>query len=212
MKTKSPNHRLARRVLGDDFISPEELRAAFGLTYDEEQLLELERTIPGRATLEWLRCNRYYLVAGPSRTASLYQIHARRRGLKSGFWLLEQHKEPFVHLDKVICRWLMLRKYPSLRFASKTWQDQERLLRDPEVIANVAEQVWGMIAYKAARNEFLLFREEVRTSSICSRGHHVCVGGFGPRGMSVTYSDDNARLSYIGVALSRRQAVNPDPH
>ena len=56
---KLPDFALAREILGDDFISPEEITVARDVTYSEAQIAELERTLPDKETLEWLKRNDY---------------------------------------------------------------------------------------------------------------------------------------------------------
>lgn len=46
----------AHSILGDDFISPEEIATASGISYTEEQLSKFSQTLPAQAVLEW--CHR----------------------------------------------------------------------------------------------------------------------------------------------------------
>lgn len=66
---------LAREILGLDFISPQEIAAARGLNYSVEQIAELERTLPDKETLEWLKQSGYMLVAGSPHRLPFLGVH-----------------------------------------------------------------------------------------------------------------------------------------
>ena len=203
---KVPDYALAREILGDDFISPEEIAAARGLTYTDDQIAELESTLPDRETLEWLRRNDFMLVAGSPREMSLLDIRELERSYfysKEGGWY-NNETEKFARNDKVTCRWLMLCKGIVPNSTSKTWGEQEKLLSDLEVVPNAAEQVWGMTVYKAVRGVYLLGGLYARTSSVGSDGYRVGVGYFDGYGLLVGHWGDSGRDSHIGVASSRK--------
>jgi len=203
---KAPDFTLARTILGDDFISPEEITAARGLTYTDEQIAELEQTLPSQEVLEWLRDNDFYLTAGSPSDMSLLDIRELERRYfysKEGGWYSEP-SEAFARNDKVTCRWLMLRKGPMPNSMSKTWSEQDQLISDIEVVPNAAEQVWGMTVYKAVRDIYLLPDVYVRTSSVGSDGDHVYVGCFDGGGFGVDRWDDDNRGGRIGVSSARK--------
>ena len=203
---KVPDYALVREILGDDFISPEEIAAARDITYSAEQLAELENTLPDRETLEWLRRNDFMLVAGSPREMSLLDIRELERSYfysKEGGWYNSESEE-FARNDKVTCRWLMLRKGIVPNSTRKTWNEQEKLLSDLEVVPNAAEQAWGMTVYKAVRGVYLLGGLCARTSSVDSGGYRVCVGGFGGVGLGVDDWYDGGRDGFLGVASSRK--------
>ena len=53
---KMENYELARTILGNDFITPEEvMKSCREITYTKEQLAIFRRTIPGQEILEWCR-------------------------------------------------------------------------------------------------------------------------------------------------------------
>ncbi len=203
---KLPDYALVREILGNDFISPEEIVTARGLTYSAEQLAELESTLPDRETLEWLRRNDFMLVAGSPREMSLLDIRELERRYfysREGGWY-NNESEKFARNDKVTCRWLMLRKGIVPNSTSKTWDEQEKLLSDLEAVPNAAEQVWGMTVYKAVRGVYLLGSVYARTSSVDSDGNRVDVGDFDGYGLCVDSRNDSVRDSGLGVASSRK--------
>jgi len=203
---KVPDHALIREILGDDFISPEEIAAARGLTYTDDQIAELESTLPDRETLEWLRRNDFMLVAGSPREMSLLDIRELERSYfysKEGSWY-NNESEKFARNDKVTCRWLMLRKGIVPNSTSKTWSEQEKLLSDLEVVPNAAEMIWGMTVYKVVRGVYLFGNVYARTSSVDSFGARVGVGVFVGDGLVVSYWNDGRRLVRLGGSSSRK--------
>ena len=203
---KLPDFGLAREILGQDFISPSEIAAARGLTYSEEQIAELERTLPNKETLEWLRRNDYMLVAGSPREMSLLDVRKLERSYfysKEGGWYGNE-TEAFARNEKVTCRWYMLRKGIVPNSTSKTWGEQQALLSDLETAPTAVELVWGMTCYKAVRGVYLLGSLYARTSSIDSSGYHVFVGLFDGDGLDVYDWVGGSRGDDVGVSSSRK--------
>ena len=58
-------HKLARLILGDDYITHEEITTAYDFNYTEEQLEHFADTLPDRQTIFWLGANGYMLIAVP---------------------------------------------------------------------------------------------------------------------------------------------------
>jgi hypothetical protein len=205
--TKAPDYTAAREILGNDFVTPEEIGAARpGVVYNPKQLLGLGNTMPSREVLEWCRDNGFMVVAGPARPTSLLDIRKLERGhfyTKEGGWYTAD-SEIFAKNDKATCRWLILRKEPVPGSTNKTWTEQEQVLSSFEVVPNAAEQVWGMTTYKAVRGVYLLPSVYVRTSSVDSYGDRVHVGRFGESGLIVHRWRDHDRLVFVGLSSSRK--------
>ncbi len=200
---KLPDFALAREILGDDFISHEEIAA---VTYSEAQVAELERTLPNRETLEWLRRNDYYLVAGSPREMSLLDVRELERSYfynKTEGWYANEN-EAFARNEKVTCRWYMLRKGIVPNSTSKAWSEQPKLLSNLETTPTAVELVWGMTCYKAVRGIYLLGSVYARTSSVDSCRSHVLVGFFDGVGLSVYRWSDGRRRGGVGVSSSRK--------
>jgi hypothetical protein len=195
---KAPNYELARTILGKDFISPEEIATARGVTYTDEQIAKFGDTLPVQEMLEWCRNNDMMLVAGPPKAMSLIDMRPNKDS-----WYTRE-KENFSRNDKVESTWIALRKEPVVNSFSKNWNEQQRLITEPTVVPNIAEAVWGFETYKAARGKYLLSNCYVRTSSIDSDGFLVLVGDFDAGGLHVSYDWDSYRIDYLGVASARK--------
>jgi len=207
LSTKAPDYGVAREILGNDFVSPEEIAAARrGIVYNPKQVMELGNTVPSKEVLEWCRDNGFMVVAGPSRPTSLLDIRQLERNhfySKEGGWYANDG-ETFAKSDKATCRWLMLRKEPVPDSTNKSWSEQKRLLSSLEAVPNAAEQVWGMTTYKAVRGVYLFPSMYVRTSSVDSGGARVRVGHFDEYGLYVHCWGDHGRYDSLGVSSSRK--------
>ncbi len=202
-----PNYDLARTILGKDFISPEEIMKSRGITYTDDQLVQLGSSLPPQEVLEWCRDHGYMLVAGPNKSLSLLEVRDLKSEYlytKTGGWYAET-KETFSRNDKVETRWLMMRKEPINGSTSKTWDEQQSLLSDVEMVPNAAEVVWCVTTYKAVRGVCLFPNAYVRTSSLGSDGDRVYVGGFDATGLLVDSVFDSRRVGIIGLSGARKQ-------
>jgi len=179
--TKDPDYKLAYKILGEDFIPPEEImrsRKRKGVIYTDEQLTQFKKTVPTREALEWCLNNNYMLVAGPNRPMSLLEIRAIRNGYifpRNGG---RDANQKFFQKDKVKTKWYMIRKNPVPESTSKSWKRQQNLLSDAETVPNVAEFAWAVTTYKAVRDTYLFGEIYVRTSSTDSDGDRVSAGHF----------------------------------
>ncbi|HEY4519493.1 MAG TPA: hypothetical protein VJH33_00440 [Candidatus Paceibacterota bacterium] len=203
---KAPSYELARSILGKDFISPEEVTTARGVTYTDEQLATFRDTLPAQEVLEWCRNNGMMLIAGPPKNMSLLDV----RALKTDYFYTKKNNwyssksERFAKNDKAEPVWIALRKKPVERSFNKDWNEQKELVAPPNVVPNVAELVWALTTYKAVRGVYLLPNVYVRTSSVDSDGDRVDVGPFAAGGLLVGHSWDDDRLSRLGVSASRK--------
>ncbi len=193
----------ARQLLGLDFISPEEIIAARGLRYSEEQIADLYRTLPGRGTLEWLQSNGYTLVAGPPHEVSLVNIHSRFLFAGNGGDWRTNARESFARDEKVSCRWYMLRKEWVPDSTGKMWSEQVPLLQSDETVPTAIEILWGLTSHKAVRQTYLISDMFLRTSSLDADGDHVYVARGNEDGFSISGWSDNERSDRLGLACAR---------
>lgn len=198
---------LAMLILGDDFISPEDVANAYGFHYSDEQITAFADTLPDEKTLQWLRTNGYMLLATPPTDHNLLQVRDLDNQLfysKSEGWYAES-QHTFSREDVVsACQWLMVRKEPYLNSRKKTWDKQKALLTDVEHVPNAPEVSYAVTAYYKVRGVYLLKGVYVRTSSVDAGGHRVLVGGFGADGLHVYDYWDDDRRDGLGVSSSRK--------
>ena len=190
----------AQRILGKDFISPEEIAEHRRMYYTEEQLEQFEQSLPSMEVLEWCRDNGYMLIAGPNRPMSFLEV----RSLNKNYFYLRGSVQNFAEIDKAETRWIMLRKEPVQGSTSKNWSEQQALLSETEVTPNVAEVTWCVTTYKVVRNVYLFPRIFVRTSSLGPDGDRILIGGFGVGGLGVDDFGDDGRIHLIGLSAARK--------
>lgn len=192
-------------ILGKDFITPEEIAAARKLTYSDKVLQHFVETLPSKEVLQWLCGNDFALIAGPPSPMSLLEVRNINATLfytQSGGWY-ENDKEKFSRGDKVMSKWIMIRKGIVPNSTSKTWDEQQRLFSEVEYVPNAPEAVWGITTYKEIRGVWLFPDIYVRTSSVDSDGGRVIVGCSAYGGVGVDYYWGDYRISYIGLSSAR---------
>ena len=183
-----------------------------GISYTEDQQIELGKKLPDQATLEAIRDAGMMLVAGPPTAMSLIDVRAldpdyfySKGPDKDDSGWYDYADEKFARNDKVeaLC-WLALRKEPVEDSLNKTWPDQQVLVAEPMMVPNAAEATWALTTYKAVRDIYLLDELYVRTSSLDSDGNRVYVGNFDADGLRVNFYWDDNRNSNLGVSASRK--------
>lgn len=200
-------HELARLILGDDYITPEEVATAYGTSYSDEQLEHFADTLPDMQTILWLRANGYMLIAGPSTEMNLLQVRELDNKVfysKTEGWYAKD-KEKFARTEVVKAgEWLAIRKDEVPNSFSKTWQEQQDLITEDEHVPNAPEVSYAVTAYFKVRGIYLLRGKYVRTSSVDADGDHVYVGDFGGGGLRVDDYWDDDRDDRIGVSSARK--------
>ena len=193
-------------ILGNDFISPEEIAKARGVTYSDKQLATFGSTLPSQETLEWCRNNGMMLVAGPPKAMSLLDIRALDTTYfycKEDGWYADKTQK-FAANDKAGSVWIALRKEPVPNSLNRNWSEQNEPVTDPMSVPNIAETVWGLTTYKAVRGVYLLPNFYVRTSSVGSDDHPVIVGIFNADGLNIYFNWGDYRYDVVGLASSRK--------
>jgi len=203
---KAPDYNLVQSLLGVDFITPEDVAKARGITYTNEMLLAYGNSLPSVSHLEWCYTNGMILVPGPASPTALLGVRDLKAGYfysKTGGWYANDN-EKFSRNDKVEAGWLALLKKEVTGSLNENWSSQKGLVVAPMIVPNAGEATWGLTTYKAVRGIELHPNIYVRTSSVDSDGNHVNIG-FNPEGLNVNYWYD-AFLG-IGVAGARKWAL-----
>ena len=199
---KVPN---TRTILGDDFISAEEVMTArLGIVYSPEQIVQLADTLPSEEVLRSLKDGGYIFMPQPPSEKSLLEIRTIESGLffrKTGGWYEGQK---FARNDKTGIGWLAVKKTLIDGSTSKNWDEQNKLLPKTDRVPNAAEVSWLVTTFFKVRGIYLFPNVYVRTSSLDSDGIRVGVGGFDAGGLSVSNYWDDFRYDYLGLASARK--------
>lgn len=200
-------HELARLILGDDYITPEEVATAYGFSYSDEQLEHFADTLPDTQTILWLRANGYMLIAGPPTEMNLREVRELENKLfysKTEGWYAE-NGQTFSREDKVVAgEWLAIRKEAVPNSFSKTWNEQQDLITEDEHVPNAPTVSYAVTAYYKVRGIYLLRGKYVRTSSVSADGVHIIVGCFDEDGLGVFNYWDDLRHGSLGVSSARK--------
>ncbi len=199
----------ARFILGNDFISPEEVARVYGFSYTEDQLAHFADTLPDFETLMWLRTNGYMLVAGPNEDLNLFGVRALDCLLfyphdDYECWYIDE-KQIFSRTDIVRGgQWLMLRKEGVPNSRSKRWSEQSKLVALPEYIPNVAEVSYGVTAYQKVRGVCLLKDHRFYTSSVNAYNNIVIIYRFCILYLGICDSWSNEHLADMEMPSARK--------
>lgn len=198
---------LARLILGDDLITPEDIEAKTGIRYTDEQKAHADATMPtDLETLQAIKADGMMMVFGPSEDLSLLEVRDLDNQLfylKKDGWYAES-KHSFSRTDKVRGgQWLIIRKTPVDGLTSKNWSEQSAMIKSGDRVPNAAEMSYAVTMYYKVRNVYLLKGIYVRTSSVDADGRRVYVGDFDSDGLYVYDWYDSSLRSNIGVASAR---------
>lgn len=196
---------LCRPILGDDFLSPEDVAKVYGFSYSDEQMANFAETLPDLVTLMWLRSNGYMLVATPPTDCNLLQVRDLGNQLfySKSVGQYAEDNQKFSRNDIVkAASWLAIRKEPYPSSLRKTWDEQKALLADEEHVPNAAEVSYAVSAYYKVWGIYLLRGVYVRTSSVAA-GLRVLVGHFDGGGFSVGNCWSDYRIDSLGVSSAQ---------
>jgi len=207
------DYTLAKSILGDDFITAEEIMVARpDVVYSPEQIVQLVATIPSEEALRSLKENGYGFMPQPPKALSLLDVQSKMSGIKlpNGQPLFVDQswydKQAFAKNDLIgSTGWLATKKAPVNGSLSKNWNEQNALLlTKAEHVPNAAEASWFITIFFGVRGVRIFENVYVRTSSVDSDGHHVVIGDFDARGLILNDYWDYTRHGSLGLASARK--------
>ncbi len=191
-------HELVRFIFGDDYITPEEIAVAYGVSYTDEQLEHFADTLPNIETILWLHANGYILIAGPRAEMNLLQV----RKLDNELLNLEydESDQKLAQTDVINAgQWLAIRKDEVPDSFDKLWGEQQNLLTEIEYVPNAPEVSYAVAIYYKVRDIYLLHGNHVRTSSVNKDNNHVMVN-VDKNGLHVNIYWDKRHHCNVGVS------------
>ncbi len=201
---KNEKYELVRNILGEDFISPEDvMHSCKEITYSNEQLAHFSKTVPTQEILQWCRDNNFILIAGPNRPISLIEVreinnkYFRR---KEKAWYTNQK---FSNEENVEPKWYMIRKYAAPYSTFKNWKEQELLISNDKFVPNAPEFVWAITIYRDLRGIYLFNEISIRTSSLDNDKDNVAIGLFNKEGLIVAGVRNYCRSKTLGIAIGK---------
>jgi hypothetical protein len=213
---------VARTILGDNVLGPEEVAAAFGVAaadsptipFSKEELAEAH----ARGEMLVLRC----ATAGnsPLTIRHMIEVHPSAfdgrflRGM--GYQLKDEwgiELEPCAATETVEPGWALVRKTPLLATLNLSYEQQEEPLRSyaQQIGAGMGtvrrrsgvEIVYDLVLNFAARGSRLLEKAWDWSSTRTVDGGYLNVGGFGNQGMQVLSYSRAVRHGALGVCPTR---------
>ena len=202
-------YKTARKILGDDLITPNDIEALTSIRYTKEQKAYALEALPiDLKKLKDIKRDNMILVFGPDVDRSLLSI----RSIDNFYQLFWKHgsgwynkdKETFARENKIRgAKWHVIGKTPLKGSKSKNWNEQKLMTRHGDYIPNAAEVTYAVVIYKKVRNANLFQGDYVRTSSVSSRGDHVRINTFAGL-VSIDEESNYRRGEKIGVSSARQ--------
>lgn len=142
-----------RQLLGNDLITPEDIRREVGLPYTRQQMQALAHSLPSADILQWCTDRHYFLVAGPhviltvSEVCDVFaELFEENAGTKCNTLISRQ--PPTVDL-----RWIAIGLRQRPLYQGKAYSLQQKLLHpEYERVATLAEAAWTAALIKKIRN------------------------------------------------------------
>lgn len=194
----------AKAIMGTNFFGPEEVAKHFGARWTQPQLDALATVPFSQEVLEACK-DTHVLVAGYPMT--LLQVRSKANKAKKGklFYTPEggwYESQAFARKTKVEVRWYLIRKKPVEDSTSKSWDEQQALLKD-EMTPTACVMVYTIMGHFLNTGERLFESVYVRCSDIVSYGDRVLVGSFFAVGLDVGWYSGGHRYSFLGLSASR---------
>lgn len=204
------NYADVKRILGENFVSPDDISQARGVNYGKKILRGFAGSLPSEEELCQLRDEGFLLIAGapvPIMTSGIKQIlEIPVRRINIGKRTFSQEEEISGVLkgvqDRVPVRWLMLRK-SALLTTYKTAGEQKELIAEGEYVPNIAELMWGIGACRAVHQVKLFPHIFVRTSSVMDN-YLLHIGETNDEGVSIGSFWIEYRSIILGIASARK--------
>jgi hypothetical protein len=207
---KLSGYNLARFILEDDFISPEEIGTVCKFPYSDNIRQHFEHSLPSEEVLLWLRFYGFTLIAGPPRSVLLTTVRdSFKEVYPFGIVSSIKNNHQFLQNNEMGSEWLMLRKTAVPNSMDKTWKQQQALISEREYVPNMTELMWGFTTHSVIRRKRLYDDVLLRTSSIFADDRRIRFEFDKPGPPSIfpdTY--DPGQDKKLGVAAARKQAFN----
>lgn len=204
---------LARELLKDDFITPEEVAGIRNVQYYPWELQNLHRELPPERILKWCLENCYVVLPGPSGYPSSLNevVDLYPNYFPNIMWWY--YDERFSFKKELASAWICIRKGYYPQSLMKTWAEQQNLLTDEERVPSAGEVAWAYTTYKELRKKELFEANVYLRTSTAARGRRVFaftkeqdLNGIytGDYHFDVGCGDENDRDEELGVSSVRK--------
>jgi len=205
---ESPDQKIARSILGKDFIGIEEVEKNLGVAFTQIDLAELEKIPFTEETLEACKGTHIPVPGYPLTALDIEEKILRDRylelsesDLKRMRKELEAVAEEFEKVEKVGARWYLMRKDIVPGSTNKSWEQQIAMLPENEKIPRACELSYTIALYYLARGVCLFKSTYVRCQDDSCGCFHASVGRFYPGGnlFPAHFSRDDDIYETLGI-------------
>ena len=195
------SQRLARGIMGENFLGVEEASQHFGVRFGGEELVRFDEILFPEAVLKECKDTHILFVGFP-----LTILDVRSKVSRDLFW---QHasawynNQAFAKTDRVRLRWYLIRKDIVPGSTNEIYQEQLAMLSEDEEVPRACEVVYMTILYFLATGTRLFENIYARCQDETRHGTRIRVSFFREGGLAVDQWLDDADHR-TGVAASRK--------
>ena len=195
--------KLAREIMGKNFLGIEEAIQHFGVNFSEHELQALAEISFSEAVLRECK-DTHVLVCVPA--LSILDIRIKRQLFHNNHDDAWYNRQRFAK-DKWQVGWYLISQTAVSDSKSKNWNEQKALLQDFEIIPSARIMIYTIISHFLATGKRLFEKGYIRTSSVasCDCISHVVVGYFGSQGLNINDCYWNKHCyNDLGLASARK--------
>lgn len=204
--------RIAQKIMVQNFLGPKEVAKHFGIRLNEEEMTKVAK-IPFRdKTLQECKDTHIlFLGVNHDKTGKPLTINRFREMFPEngqpkfysyqGSWY---DKEEFANKETPDLRWYLISKSILEKSRSKTYKQQEKLLKESEERERAIVYIYGMLLMFKATGERLFKNDWVWCKDVSSGGERVSVGSFYSDGLYIYDWRGGSYLRCLGLAPSRK--------
>jgi hypothetical protein len=208
----STSQKQTREIMGKNFLGVEEVAEHFGIQLNREELAKIAEIPFTEATLQ--ECKDTHILflgvnhdkAGKPLTINRFREMFPKDG-QPRFYSYQDSwydKEKFATKETPELRWYLVRKSILEESREKTYNQQEKLLKENEERERAIVYIYGMLLMFKATGERLFENDYVWCNDLGSVGYRVAVGYFDSGGLRVDYWWGGAYLHFLGLAPTRK--------
>lgn len=206
---------VARKIMGQNFLSIQEVFKGFNICLTKRELKEVEE-IPFSEELLRRHKDTHLLFLGVPNDGRMNYLtinHLREMfpaGQQPCFWLCSgswHDKEDFSVIKTPGLRWYFIRKSIIKKSRSKTYDEQEKLLEIDEYREKAVVYVYMIFLMFKARGERLFEDDCVWCRDLSPypfHNTHVRVGRFEQRGLEISWKWGSQYDEHLGLAPAKK--------
>jgi DNA-directed RNA polymerase subunit RPC12/RpoP len=200
--------RQVKEIMGNNFLGPERLNKCFNIQLTKEELLKIpfsDETLEECKDTHILFLGINHDKEGKPLTINRFREMFPADGQPKFYSYKSWYdNEKFATKETPEFRWYLIRKLILEESRDKTYEKQQKLLKENEEIERAVVYIYGMLLMFKATGKRLFEHDWVWCRDVNSGGKRVHINGFNSNGLNINnYWDDNHNNN-LGLAPSRK--------